>query len=120
MSSFLFLLDPFHLVDPAGQISRTESIVNIDHTASGSAGIRALTEGADNPPKLAPYPTLVGTAITGQSTRPPTTEARAPSIPATAMTHRALISGIQIRQQTVKSRHPHVIKPGHMISIAQR
>ena len=33
---------------------------------------------------FAPYPTDVGTAITGTSTRPPTTLGRAPSIPATA------------------------------------
>jgi hypothetical protein len=34
------------------------------------------------PPSDAPYPTLVGTAITGRATRPPTTEGNAPSIPA--------------------------------------
>ena len=36
------------------------------------------------PPKLAPYPMLVGTAIMGQLTKPPMTEGYAPSIPATA------------------------------------
>src|SRR5205814_4879563 len=34
------------------------------------------------PPREAPYPTLVGTAITGRATNPPTTEGSAPSIPA--------------------------------------
>lgn len=34
----------------------------------------------------APYPTEVGTAITGTETSPPTTLASAPSIPATATT----------------------------------
>ena len=35
------------------------------------------------PPKLAPYPTLVGTAMTGTLTSPATTLGNAPSIPAT-------------------------------------
>ena len=56
----------------------------------------SIESSADSPPKLAPYPTLVGTAITGQSTRPPTTEASAPSIPATATTQRADISGSRL------------------------
>jgi len=34
----------------------------------------------------APYPTEVGTAITGAATSPATTEGNAPSIPATAIT----------------------------------
>ena len=40
---------------------------------------------ADTPPKDAPYPMLVGTAITGQSARPPMTLARTPYIPAMAI-----------------------------------
>ena len=36
-----------------------------------------------------PYPVLVGTAITGLSTRPPTTEGKAPSMPATTIKTRA-------------------------------
>ena len=51
---------------------------------------------AESPPREAPYPTLVGTAITGQSTRPPTTLAKAPYMPATATTARALISGSRL------------------------
>lgn len=46
---------------------------------------------ADTPPKDAPYPTLVGTAITGQSARPPMTLAKAPSMPAMAMITEALM-----------------------------
>src|SRR3990172_6043332 len=42
-----------------------------------------------SPPRFAPYPTLVGTAITGLSTRPPTTEGSAPSMPATTTSTRA-------------------------------
>jgi hypothetical protein len=52
----------------------------------------SMDSSAASPPKLAPYPTLVGTAITGQSTRPPSTLASAPSIPAMATTTRALCS----------------------------
>jgi len=40
---------------------------------------------AAKPPKLAPYPLLVGTATTGQSTNPPTTLGNTPSIPATTI-----------------------------------
>ncbi len=45
---------------------------------------------ADRPWKLAPYPTDVGTAITGASARPAITVPRAPSIPATAIMQFAL------------------------------
>ena len=41
------------------------------------------------PPKLAPYPILVGTAITGALTIPATTLGSAPSIPATTINTRA-------------------------------
>ena len=44
----------------------------------------SIASNAATPPKDAPYPTLVGTAITGQSAMPPTTLASAPSMPATA------------------------------------
>src|SRR5689334_14022942 len=46
----------------------------------------SIPSSAANPPKLAPYPTLVGTAITGAATRPATTLGSAPSIPATTIT----------------------------------
>ena len=51
----------------------------------------SIDKRADKPPKEAPYPTLVGTAITGQSASPPTTLARAPSIPAITTITWALI-----------------------------
>lgn len=41
----------------------------------------SMESNADKPWKDAPYPTLVGTAITGQSASPPMTLARAPSMP---------------------------------------
>ena len=50
-----------------------------------------MDKSADKPPKLAPYPTLVGTAITGQSAMPPITLASAPSIPAMATMTLALM-----------------------------
>jgi len=49
----------------------------------------SIPSNAATPLKLAPYPTLVGTAITGALTRPPTTEGNAPSIPATHTITRA-------------------------------
>ena len=47
---------------------------------------------AATPPNEAPYPTLVGTAITGTGTSPPTTLGSAPSMPATTITTAALRS----------------------------
>src|SRR5690606_26410067 len=43
----------------------------------------SMENSAVNPDKAAPYPTDAGTAITGQRTKPPSTEGKAPSIPAT-------------------------------------
>ena len=51
----------------------------------------SILKRALKPPKEAPYPTLVGTAITGQSARPAITLARAPYIPAIATITEALI-----------------------------
>ena len=45
-----------------------------------------IVSSADNPCILAPYPTEVGTAMTGLLTSPPITLASAPYIPATATT----------------------------------
>src|SRR6202008_4311453 len=42
-----------------------------------------IASSAVTPSSDAPYPTDVGTAITGAATSPPTTLARAPSMPAT-------------------------------------
>src|ERR1700688_2179730 len=46
---------------------------------------------AASPLNDAPYPTLVGTAITGPPPSPPTTLGRAPSMPAQTITTRALV-----------------------------
>ena len=51
----------------------------------------SIDKSAETPPKDAPYPTLVGTAMTGQSAKPPITLASAPSIPAIAMITLALM-----------------------------
>ncbi len=50
-----------------------------------------MDNNAARPLKLAPYPTLVGTPITGQLTRPPTTLVKAPSMPATLIMTAALV-----------------------------
>ena len=49
------------------------------------AQLFSIVNKAERPLKLAPYPTDVGTAITGTSTNPPTTLGKAPSIPATTI-----------------------------------
>ena len=49
------------------------------------------------PPAPTPYPTEVGTAMTGTSTKPATTEGKVPSIPATttnALTSSSIICAI--------------------------
>ena len=62
----------------AGELAkRSVTVVNVDATVLAQA------------PKLAPYPTEVGTAMTGFCTRPPMTLASAPSMPATATTQLA-------------------------------
>src|SRR3954449_6260681 len=58
-------------------------------TVTPDAQELSMARSAARPPKDAPYPTLVGTAMTGTATSPPTTLARAPSIPATTMMTRA-------------------------------
>jgi hypothetical protein len=50
-------------------------------TTFAEQALSMVSSGA-TPEKAAPYPMLVGTAITGQSTRPPTTLGKAPSMPA--------------------------------------
>src|SRR5258708_27289886 len=52
----------------------------------------SMPSSAATPPRLAPYSTLVGTAITGTATRPPTPLGSAPSIPATQIITRASTS----------------------------
>ena len=54
-------------------------------TVTPEAQLFSMARSAASPLKLAPYPTLVGTAITGLETMPPTTLGRAPSMPATTM-----------------------------------
>ena len=47
--------------------------LSIFTTETPLAQLLSIPSSAASPPKLAPYPTLVGTAMTGTSTRPPTT-----------------------------------------------
>src|SRR3954464_12842882 len=58
-------------------------------TVTPDAQELSMARSAARPPKEAPKPTLVGTAMTGTATSPPTTLGSAPSIPATTMTTRA-------------------------------
>src|SRR5439155_19542557 len=60
-------------------------------TVTFDAQLFSIASSAASPLKLAPYPILVGTAITGTETRPPTTLGSAPSMPATTITTRALV-----------------------------
>ena len=53
-------------------------------TETFGAQLFNMVRRAEIPWRFAPYPTDVGTAITGQAAKPATTEGSAPSIPATA------------------------------------
>src|SRR5207249_179808 len=59
-------------------------------TVTPAAHELSMPSRAAIPPNEAPYPTLVGTAITGTGTSPPTTLGSAPSMPATTITTAAL------------------------------
>ena len=54
-----------------------------------------------SPPNAAPYPRAVGTAMSGRPTRPPMTEKRDASMPATAMTTSA--RSISSRRESSRS-----------------
>ena len=58
-------------------------------TATLGEQLFIIPRSAARPRKLAPYPTLVGTAITGALTSPATTLGRAPSMPAATIITRA-------------------------------
>src|SRR6266568_5095875 len=61
-------------------------------TVTPAAQEFSMPSSAATPPNDAPYPTLVGTAITGTGTSPPTTLGSAPSMPAITMITAALRS----------------------------
>src|ERR1700723_394096 len=63
--------------------------LSIFTTLTFEAQLFNIASSAVNPPKLDPYPVLVGTAITGEATSPATTLGSAPSIPATQIITRA-------------------------------
>src|ERR1700723_4107854 len=63
--------------------------LSIFPTLTFEAQLFSIASSAVNPPKLDPYPVLVGTAITGAATIPATTLGSAPSIPATQIITRA-------------------------------
>ena len=54
-------------------------------TETPLAQLFTMASRAVTPPRFAPYPTLVGTAMTGQLANPATTLGSAPSMPAIAM-----------------------------------
>src|ERR1019366_4350583 len=63
--------------------------LSIFTTVTLLAQLFSIPSSAARPWKLAPYPTLVGTAITGTETSPPMTLGSAPSMPAQTTTTRA-------------------------------
>ena len=62
-----------------------------------------MASSAVTPSRAAPYPVLVGTATTGAGVRPPTTLARAPSMPAMTTTASASGERVELGQKPVQS-----------------
>ena len=75
-----------------------------------------MARSAAMPPKLAPYPTDVGTATTGTETRPPTTLANAPSIPATTMITEAFAELLGVPEETVDSSDADIIESFNIVA----
>ena len=69
-------------------------------TVTPGAHELSIASRAATPPNEAPYPTLVGTATSGTPVRPPTTDGRAPSMPATTTRQ----SAASRRSRTASSR----------------
>ena len=57
---------------------------------------------------------LVGTAMTGTPTRPPTTLGRAPSMPAQTTTISAVRTDGELRQQSMQSRHANIVETRYL------
>src|SRR6185437_5632458 len=86
------LLQPFQTRLMHDATRAAPNPLSIFTTVTFDAQLFSIPSSAATPPKLAPYPTLVGTAITGAATSPPTTLGSAPSIPATQITTRACVN----------------------------
>ena len=76
------------MIDEARLIGGAKAVVDVDRRNAARARAEHSQQSRE-PLEAAPYPTLVGTAITGQLTKPPITLANVPSMPAMAMTTRA-------------------------------
>ena len=80
------------------------------------AQLLSMPSNGARPLKFAPYPTLVGTAMTGLDTNPATTLGSAPSMPATTMITFARWMALQTPKQPVHAGHAHVGDSLHAIA----
>src|SRR5215212_2510216 len=97
------------LVGPASRAGHAGSILSTAHAAPKPLSIPttvrpaahddSMDSRAVTPSKAAPYPVLVGTAITGAGVMPPTMLARAPSMPATTTTASAPASSSTVARR---------------------
>ena len=85
-------------------------------TATPPAQEFNIENNAATPPRLAPYPTLVGTAITGLPNRPATTLGSAPSIPATTIRISAALDTRALSDQAMNAGHAHVEQSFHRVA----
>src|ERR1051325_3593963 len=74
--------------------------LSIFTTVTFDAHELSIPSSAAKPSNDAPYPILVGTAITGTDTIPPTTDGSAPSIPATTTITRAVSNSARAPQKS--------------------
>ena len=85
--------------------------LSIFTTDTPEAQLLSMHRRAARPPKLAPYPTLVGTAITGQDTSPPTTLAKRPFHAGHDNRHGGFEQLITDPKQPVNTGHAHIVEP---------
>ena len=85
--------------------------LSIPTTVTPLAHEACIASSAVIPSRLAPYPTLVGTATTGPLVSPPITLASAPSIPATTTTASAAVIAVDVGQQAMQPGDADVGQP---------
>ena len=83
-------------------------------TLTPGAQLLSIPRRAARPPKLAPYPTGVGTATMGQETRPATTLGRAP--PCQRQRRRPAERRCRAFEDPLQARYTHIDHPGHPVA----
>ncbi len=88
-----------------------ETVVDIGDGDPRGAGVQHGQKGGQALESWLRIRLLVGTAKTGAPTSPPTTLGSAPSIPATTTSGRRFPDRVDLREDSMEARHPHVVDP---------